>query len=73
MPNRIGGILSLVAFAMCIVVGVTQASNSFVTVLERALYAMVGTYVVGYLVGVALEKMVQENVAAMAKKKSEIS
>lgn len=63
MPNRIAGILALIAFAVCLLLG-TQADNSFTTVVYRGLLAMLGTYVVGYCVGIAAEKMLSENVAA---------
>ena len=63
MPNRIAGILALIAFALCLLLG-TQAENSFATVIYRGLLAMLGTYVVGYCVGIAAEKMLSENVAA---------
>jgi NhaP-type Na+/H+ or K+/H+ antiporter len=63
MPNRIAGILALIAFALCLLLG-SQAENSFTTVVYRGLLAMLGTYVVGYCVGIAAEKMLSENVAA---------
>lgn len=64
MANRIAGILSLIAFAVCLLLGTFEAENGFATVISRGLLAMLGTYVVGYCVGIAAEKMLSENVAA---------
>jgi NhaP-type Na+/H+ or K+/H+ antiporter len=61
MVNRIAGILSLIAFAMVALVGSLEADNGFATTVSRALTAMLGTYVVGYLVGLAAERMRAEN------------
>lgn len=60
MANRMAGILSLVAFAMCLVVGAFEAGNPFATVVQRSLVAMFGTYVIGYIIGIAAEKMLSE-------------
>lgn len=68
MANRVGGILALVAFMMCLVIGAFDAGNSFTTTVYRALLAMLCTYVIGYLVGIAAERMLNENVAAEAKR-----
>ena len=67
MPNRIAGILALVAFAMCLLVGGFEANNPFTTVVWRSLIAMFGTYVVGYLIGMAAERMLGEHREAMEK------
>lgn len=64
MPNRIAGILALIAFAICLLLGTFSAENTFTTVVYRGLLAMLGTYVVGYGVGIAAEKMLSENVEA---------
>ena len=64
MANRIAGILALIAFATSLLLGVFHAENSFSTTVYRGLLAMLGTYVVGYFVGIAAEKMLSENVAA---------
>jgi NhaP-type Na+/H+ or K+/H+ antiporter len=68
MANRIAGILALIAFAVCLLVGVFGAENGFVTVIYRGLLAMLGTYVIGYFVGIAAERMLSENVAAETKR-----
>ena len=57
MPNRIAGILALIAFATCLLLGAFQAENSFTTTVFRGLLAMLGTYLIGYCVGIAAEKM----------------
>lgn len=68
MVNRIAGILALVAFAMTSLVGVVEARNPFGTVVWRALLAMFGTYVVGYLIGLAAERMLSEHLAEIDKR-----
>jgi NhaP-type Na+/H+ or K+/H+ antiporter len=60
MPNRIGGILALIAFALCLTVGAFEADNPFGTVVIRALGAMVGTFVVGYVLGLMAERMLRD-------------
>lgn len=71
MPNQIAGILALIAFVLCLLIGAFDAGNSFTTVVYRGLLAMLGTYVVGYCVGIAAERMLAENVAAEAKRLSD--
>jgi NhaP-type Na+/H+ or K+/H+ antiporter len=70
MANRVAGILALIAFAMCLVLGAYEAHNAFTTVVYRALLAMLGTYVVGYILGIAAEKMVTEDVVAAEQRLS---
>ncbi|MGH7178272.1 MAG: hypothetical protein ACREJC_12905 [Tepidisphaeraceae bacterium] len=60
MSQRIGAILSLIAFAMCLLVGVFEADNPMSTVLLRALAALVVMYFVGVIVGVMAQKMLEE-------------
>jgi hypothetical protein len=67
MPNRVAGILALIAFAMCLLVGGFEAQNPFTTVVWRALIALFGTYVVGYIVGIAAERMLGEQKASVEK------
>ncbi len=64
MANRIAGILSLVAFAMCLFVGAFEAGNPFTTVVWRSLVAMFGTYVIGYIIGIAAERILSERAEA---------
>ena len=59
MSSR-ASVLSLIVFAVCLVAG-TAAQNSFGTTIQRALVAMVGTLVVGLIVGAMAQKMLDEN------------
>ena len=68
MVNRIAGILALVAFGMTALVGIVDADNGFATSIGRALVAMLGTYVVGYLVGLAAERMLAENLTKLEER-----
>ena len=58
--------MSLVVFAVCLVMGI-RAENSFETTVERALEAMAVTLGVGLVVGTMAQKMLDENAAASAK------
>jgi hypothetical protein len=62
MPQRMGSILALIAFSACLFIGM-QAENSFITTVSRALVAMLGTFVVGCLLGMAAQKMLDEHLA----------
>ncbi len=62
MPRRIAASMALVAFAVCILVGL-QAGNTFGTILSKALLALVGTFVLGLVIGLMAQKMLDENVA----------
>ena len=62
MPQRVAAILSILAFAMCLLVGGLQADNPFTTTVSRALEAMLGTFVIGLIVGSMAQKMLTENV-----------
>jgi tetrahydromethanopterin S-methyltransferase subunit C len=67
MVRRIAGTLSLLAFAVCLLAGM-GAGNSTATVLSNALLALAVTFVVGLVVGVMAQKMLDENVAAESAK-----
>ena len=67
MQQKIAGSLALIAFALCLLVG-AQAGNSFSTTLLRAMGAMVGTYVVGFTLGAAAQKMLDENLKVEEQK-----
>ncbi len=67
MANRIAATLSLLAFALCLIVGAVQADNTFVTVVLRAVIAMAGTFVLGQIVGAMAQKMVSEQSGAKDK------
>ncbi|HSI36844.1 MAG TPA: hypothetical protein VK986_24880 [Tepidisphaeraceae bacterium] len=67
MAKRVAAALSLVAFALCLVIGI-GADNTFATTLQRALVAMAGTLVVGLILGAIAQMMVDENVNAEAER-----
>ena len=60
MPLRFAASLAILAFMVCLVVGGLQVGNTFNTTITRALYAMGGTLVVGWVVGWAGQKMIDE-------------
>jgi hypothetical protein len=64
MPTRLAAAMSLVVFALCLVVGGVQAGNPFGTTVLRALAAMGGTFVIGLVIGLMAEMMLKESVAA---------
>ena len=61
--------MSLVAFALCLAVGLA-ADNPLGTTLSRALVALVGTLVIGLLVGTMAQKMLEESVAGAQRKRA---
>jgi hypothetical protein len=72
MARRISASLSLIAFAICLLIGAFEADNSFLTTVQRALVAMVVTLVVGLLIGAMAQKMLDENLKHH-EEKAEIS
>jgi hypothetical protein len=64
MATRMAAAMSLLVFALCLVMGGLQAGNPFGTTVLRALAAMAGTFVIGLIVGVMAEIMLKESVAA---------
>jgi hypothetical protein len=62
MPIRLAATLSLIVFALCLVIGGVQAGNPFGTTVLRALAAMAGTFVVGLVIGLMAEIMLKESV-----------
>lgn len=64
MPTRLASALSLVVFALCLLIGGVAAGNPFGTTVLRALAAMAGTFVIGLVIGVMAEIMLKESVAA---------
>lgn len=66
MPQRIAAILALIAFAMCMVIGGLQADNPFTTTVTRSLIAMLGTFVIGLVLGAMGQKMLSDSVKAVA-------
>jgi hypothetical protein len=67
MPQRLAVILALLVFAACLFIGL-EAENSFTTTLSRALVAMAGTYVVGWGLGTAAQKMLDEDLESEKEK-----
>ena len=67
MPTRIAGCLSLVAFAACLAAGVLVADNSIETTVMRALYAMGGTFVIGWVAGAMVQRVLRENLEKEAE------
>ena len=67
MTQRIASSMALVAFAVCLVGGL-QAGNTFTTTVTRALVAMIGTLVVGLVIGAMGQRMLEENLGAEEKK-----
>ena len=63
MTRRIAASMALVAFAVCILVGL-QAGNTFSTILAKALLALVATFVLGLVIGAMAQKMLDENLNA---------
>jgi hypothetical protein len=61
VPKRIAATLSLIAVAVCLVIGAFQAENTFGTVVQRAMAAMFVTLIVGLVVGAMAQKMLDEN------------
>ena len=62
--------MSLVAFAVCLLVGGLQARNSFGTTVSRALLAMLVTLVVGLLIGAMAQRMLDESLRTAAQERS---
>jgi NhaP-type Na+/H+ or K+/H+ antiporter len=71
MPRRMAGVLALIAFAVCLVVGGLQTGNTFTTTVTRALVAMAGTFVIGLVIGGIGQRMLEENLDG--RRKSEFS
>jgi len=68
MATRLAAILSLIVFATCLVVGGIQTGNPFSTTVARALVAMAGTFVVGLIIGLMGQKMLDESLNAEKEK-----
>ena len=61
MAKRMAGVLSIVVFAFCLLLGL-RAGNPFNTIVSRALVGMAGTYFVGLVIGAVAQRMVDESV-----------
>src|SRR4051812_19605462 len=64
MPQRLAAAMSLVVFALCLLIGGLGADNSFGVAVGRALVAMAGTYAIALVIGLMAKRMIEENVAA---------
>lgn len=71
MPRRIAGCLALIAFATCLIAGI-NADNPFSTTLSRALLAMAATFVIGLILGVMGQRMLDEDLKPREEKLKEI-
>jgi len=69
MTKRLAAALSLIVFAVCLVLGM-QAENSFSTTIQRALVAMLGTWIVGLIIGAMAQKMLDESIDQEEKAKN---
>ncbi len=72
MPLRLAAILALLVFAVCLVVGGIQTGNPFSTTVARALAAMLGTFIVGWVIGTMAQKMLDENLTPVVKESSDV-
>jgi K+-transporting ATPase A subunit len=66
MVRRIAATMALIAFALCLVMGIV-AENDCATTLSRALMAMLVTFFVGLIVGAMAQRMLDENLSDQAK------
>jgi hypothetical protein len=71
MPRRIAACLSLLVFATCLVAGI-DAGNTFATTVARALLAMAATFVIGLVLGLMGQRMLDENLSEKEQKLKEI-
>jgi ABC-type nickel/cobalt efflux system permease component RcnA len=71
MIVRMAAVMALVAFALCVVVGMVEADNPFGTTVQRALVAMAGTMVIGLGVGWCFRQMMKESLSQAEKKLKE--
>jgi len=72
ISKRIAAICSLLAFSLSVIVGI-EAGNSFATTVQRALIAMVGTLVIGLVIGTMLHRMIEENLQNELKRIQSLS
>ena len=73
MIQRIAGALSLIAFAVCLLVGGLEADNPFSVTVIRALEAMACTLIVGLAVGAMAKIMLDENLRMEREKLKKIT
>ena len=64
MPQRLASAMSMIVFAVCLLIGGLGADNSFGVTVGRALVAMAGTFGIALVIGLMAKWMIDENVAA---------
>jgi hypothetical protein len=62
MARRLAASLSLLVFAICLIVGI-DSGNPLATILSRGLFAMLGTLVISLIVGTMAQRMLDENLS----------
>jgi hypothetical protein len=67
MPQRIAAALAMIVFAVCLLAGVA-AGNPFITVVTRAMLAMLVTLVIGLILGAMAQRMLDENLRTEEEK-----
>ena len=67
MPRRLAVACAMIAFAVCLICGM-EAGNSLAETIRRALLAMFVTLVVGLIVTLMGQRMLQENLKQLEKK-----
>jgi uncharacterized membrane protein len=67
MTRRIAATMALIAFALCLVMGIV-AENDIATTLSRALMAMFVVFLVGLIIGSMAQRMLDENLSDQEKK-----
>jgi len=72
VSQRIASALSLLVFALCLVIGI-EAGNPFGTVVSRALLAMLVTLVIGLILGAMAQKILDENLKIDEEKLKNVS
>jgi signal transduction histidine kinase len=70
MPRRIAACLALLVFATCLAAGIA-ADNTFATTVCRALLAMAVTFVIGLVLGVMGQRMIDEDLRPREEKLKE--
>jgi predicted transcriptional regulator len=59
MARTLAASMGLLAFAVCLIAGIL-VDNTFATAVWRAMIAMIGTVVIGLIVGTMGQKMMDE-------------
>ncbi|CAN5464933.1 hypothetical protein BH09PLA1_BH09PLA1_28840 [soil metagenome] len=67
MPQRLAAAMSLIVFALCLLIGGIGADNGFGVTVGRALVAMAGTFGIALVIGLMGKRMIDENVGATVR------